>query len=464
MSRYLTGLYAPVDEERAGTLDVVAGAVPDDLAGVFVRNASNPRFEPEGRYHWFDGDGMVHAVRFADGSARFANRWVRTRDFDAETDAGRGLWTGIMEPPDPARGFKDTANTDLVWFRGELLALWWLGGDPYRVRLPDLETCGIEDFGGTLRHKMAAHPKVDPATGELVFIDYGPLPPYLTVSTVSPEGRVTWSREVELAGPRLQHDLALTDDWVVVFDFSFLWATTPGSGPLRFDRDQPSRLGLLSRHDPEAPVRWFETSPCFMYHVVNAWQENGRVELVGCRVADPLAVDPGNPPDDGRPAPTLGLLRLQPELVRWTFDLSAAALKEEVLWDDPAEFPRIDDRRFGQPSRWAYLQRFAPMETLAFDAVVRHDLVTGEVATHRWPEGWYGDETVFCPRPDGTDEDDGYLVTFVRDAATGESEVHVLDAAHLGEDPVCRLRMPDRVPAGYHTSWVPEAELAAQRL
>jgi len=47
----------------------------------------------------------------------------------------------------------------------------------------------------------------------------------------------------------------------------------------------------------------------------------------------------------------------------------------------------------------------------------------------------------------------------VAEEATGRSEVHVLDAARLGDGPVCRLAVPARVPAGYHSWWVPAEDL-----
>ena len=458
-SRYLLGNYAPVQEETTAILTVVAGEIPSDLDGIFARNGANPRFAPKGRYHWFDGDGMIHAIHFESGVATYRNRYVRTASFYEEEAAGESLWTGIMEPPDLNRFpqvFKDSGNTDLCWFNGELLALWWLGGDAYKISLPELETQGIQRFGNTLETHMAAHPKVDPATGELLFIDFDPLPPYLTLGSISPECVVASSRVIELDGPRLQHDIAFTRDWVIVFDFSFMWsrkALREGRTELEFARDKPTRFGLVSRHDANAAVRWFETEPCFMYHVINAWQDDaGNVRLLGCRTDDPLADDPTNP---DRIAPTLGKLRLEPQLVEWKFDLAAGTLRSEQLWDVVNEFPRMDDRRFGQAHRYSYTQRAAAAETLLFDGVVRHDYQTNSVAAHDWPDGWYGGETVFSPRPNGTADDDGYLITFVVEEATGRSELHVLDAARISDEPVCRLAVPVRVPTGYHAAWIP---------
>src|SRR5262245_17561728 len=122
LSPYLSGSYAPVHTEIEAALTVRAGALPRDLAGVYARNSSNPRFPPQGRYHWFDGDGMIHAVHFDDGRATFRNRWVRTSAFLAEEEAGCSLWRGVTERPDftNQRGpFKDSANTDLVYHAGQ---------------------------------------------------------------------------------------------------------------------------------------------------------------------------------------------------------------------------------------------------------------------------------------------------------------------------------------------------------
>jgi carotenoid cleavage dioxygenase-like enzyme len=124
---YLGGPYAPIREEF--TLDnlEVVGEIPEDLNGVYVRNGPNPQFDPRGRYHWFDGDGMVHALHLADGKVSYRNRWVRTEAFERECEAAEPIWSGIIEPfsdnPSDAPE-KDTANTDVVFHRDRLLALW----------------------------------------------------------------------------------------------------------------------------------------------------------------------------------------------------------------------------------------------------------------------------------------------------------------------------------------------------
>lgn len=465
---YLTGNFAPVyDEITADDLDVI-GELPRDLRGMFVRNGSNPRFAPLGRYHWFDGDGMVHGVTFENGRAAYRNRYVRTRAYDDETRAGRALWRGMTDIPDmssPRGPLKDTANTDLVFHNGKLIALWWLGGEPYALSVPSLDPCGIENFGGRVR-TISAHPKVDLATGELLFFDYKPFPPYLTYGVVSRDGALTHHTVIDLPGPRMQHDLAFTARFTIFMDMSMVWDEAllkKGRTRAVFDREKPTRFGILPRHAPGAEVRWFEASPCFMYHTVNAWEEGDKVVLVGCKIENPLAGDPKNPARD-RVIPAIGFLRLEPLLYRWTFDLRDGSVREETLDDTLAEFPKMDVRAMGRRSRYVYSPRFAPTELMLFDGFLKYDTDRQTSVAHDHPAGWYGGELAFAPRENARSEDDGYLVTFVVEEGTGQSELHVFDAQSPERAPVARVKIPQRVPTGYHTWWIPGDDLDAAKV
>ena len=72
---FLDGNFGPVLDEHDVQITQVTGAIPQDLAGNFLRVGPNPVhiFSVE-LYHTFDGDGMIHAIEFADGNARYRNR------------------------------------------------------------------------------------------------------------------------------------------------------------------------------------------------------------------------------------------------------------------------------------------------------------------------------------------------------------------------------------------------------
>ena len=127
----LAGNMFPVDTEIDVERCEVIGEIPRGLNGSFVRNGPNPMFEPIGKYHMFDGDGMLHGVDFADGVASYRNRWIHSRGLDAEIELGRAVYPGlsdVMNFPDAslvgnAGPVKNRANTHIVRHAGKIFAL-----------------------------------------------------------------------------------------------------------------------------------------------------------------------------------------------------------------------------------------------------------------------------------------------------------------------------------------------------
>lgn len=462
---YLLGMYAPVHTEIDSGELAVLGEIPADLHGVYLRNGPNPRFAPEGRYHWFDGDGMVHAVHFADGQARYRNRWVRTAAFQAESEAGRALWRGVMENPKAnpfgnshGLNIKDSANTDLTFHRGQLLATWYLCGTPYAIDPLSLETLGAQDFLGTLVGDMMAHPKVDERTGELFWFDYGPRPPYLRYGVIGADGATSHVTDIALPGPRMPHDMAITENYAVLMDLPLVAdpeAARQGRHRIVFDRSMPARFGVLPRYADGSRVRWFEASPCYIYHVVNAWESGEEIVLDVCRVRRPQPSAAASTPL----AKMLSYLRLDAQWYRYRFNLRSGATTESEMDDANTEFPSIDSRLVGRESRYAYNVHISPESTVAFDGLVRYDTVSGARSEHFFGPGRWGSEAPFAPRESSTGgrpgaDDDGYLVTFVQDERENRSEVDIFDAADLAAGPVARVLLPQRVPLGFHATWV----------
>lgn len=458
---YLLGKYAPIDTEiTAENLEII-GEIPADLNGVYVRNGPNPRYAPKGRYHWFDGDGMMHAVHIHDGQVTYRNRWVRTRAFEREQAAGAVLWTGLMEPitGNPRdQPLKDSANTDIVFHNHHFLALWYLAGKPYKVDPISLATLGEEDFKGQLKTNVSAHAKVDERTGEMMFFDYGPRLPYLTYGVAAADGTLAHSVPIELPGPRQPHDMAITEHYSILYDlplFADPEAMRHGRYKIDFHRELPSRFGIIPRHGAGTAIRWFEASPCYLYHTINAWEEGDEIVLDACRVVRPQ-VPEGESGDIGK---MMAYLRLDARIYRWRFNLRTGQTQEGPLDDANTEFPTINTGNMGHFTRYAYNVHISPEPTLLFDGLVKYDTATGQSATHWFGAGRYGSEAPFAPRPNAQSEDDGYLLTFVYDERDDVSELLILDARDITAAPVARVRIPQRVPIGFHACWVPEDRL-----
>jgi carotenoid cleavage dioxygenase len=465
----LAGAFAPIDRELVLDDLVVEGEVPRDLTGLYVRNGPNRRFEAPGRYHWFDGDGMLHAVRFEGGRVQYRNRWVQTLALQEETAAGHALWQGIKDPPRrdrPDQPMKNTSNTDVKFYNGELISMWYLGGEVYRCDPQDLATRGRLVTDPRLAGlPISAHSKVDEETGEYLFFAYGKQPPYMHYGVLDRHGALKTFIEVPLPGPRLPHDMAVTPNYTILHDLPLFYdmeAFAAGRHKLKFYPDLPSRFGVVPRHGRSDQIRWFEAAPTYMYHVSNAWEEGEEIVMTGT---------PFRLPRDWRGKleaerlPKM-LANLEHDFVfhEWRFNLRTGQTRERVI-DDIAntEFPVINSALQGRKTRYSWnvlMGRSNRAEDPRFCGLTRYDLQRGTFqAYHEGPNRWWS-EAPFAPRDGWVEEDDGYLVGFVWDGDAQQSKVCVFDAKDLSRGPVCRITLPQRVPNGFHATWVSGTRLA----
>ncbi|WP_414568092.1 carotenoid oxygenase family protein [Nostoc sp. CCY 9925] len=451
---YLDRNFAPVREEITADKLSVIGELPPDLSGIFLRNGPNPQWPPIGEYHWFDGDGMLHGIEISNGVATYRNRYVQTRGWKKEREAGKAIWTGLLEPPqmdNPHGPGKNTANTALVWHAGQMLALNE-GGSPHAIKLPELETIGEYTYDGKLVSAFTAHPKVDPVTGEMIFFGYSLYaPPYLQYSVVSAQGELLWTVPIDLPIGVMMHDFAITENYTIFMDLPMTFSpqrAQRGEPVMMFERDRPSRFGIVPRHGNNSNIRWFESPSCYVFHTLNAYEEGDEVVLIASRMSSTTVLIV----DDSQPDPEANI----PRLYRWRFNLSTGTVREEMLDDVASEFPRVNENFLGRSTRYGYTNKMANSPLPLFEGIIKYDLSSGKSQIHEYGKGRYGGEAVFAPRPGATAEDDGWLVTFVHDESSDTSELVVVNAKDVTAEPVARVIIPQRVPYGFHGIWVPQ--------
>lgn len=470
---YLSGPWTPLHEEvEVDELEVIEGRVPDDLDGIYLRNTENPVHQPLGRHHPFDGDAMIHAVRFSGGRASYRNRFVRTHCFEAEQIAGHSLWGGLMDPPGTSRrpgfgahgGLKDTGSTDIVVHAGVAYATFYQCGEAWMVDPVTLETLGKAPWGPL--DGVSAHPKVDEETGELMFFNYSKHAPFMHYGIVDRAGRLVHYVPVPLPGPRLPHDMAITKNWSILNDMPLFWderLLERGLHAARIHDGVPTRFALIPRHGQPEDIRWFEAAPTYVLHWTNAYEVSGpdgdEVVLEGYFQDKPM---PDPLEEAGEYSHMMAYVdehSFQSRLHRWRFNLDTGETKEERLSDRIVEFGMINPTFAMRPSRYVWSTTTRPGWFL-FDGFVRHDTATGEEAVYRLPDGVYASESPIVPRKPGGAEDAAYLVTFLIDENAGRSQCAILDAGDIAKGPICRLALPHKISSGVHATWVENDRLA----
>lgn len=450
---YLDGNFAPVRAEITSETLKVIGEIPPTLSGMFVRNGPNPHWQPIGQYHWFDGDGMLHGVRIGQNQAGYCNRYVRTQKWQRENQAGKAIWTGLMEPSQPELSSRNTGNTALIWHAGQLLALWE-GGAPHAIKLPELDTMGEYTYNGKLASAFTAHPKVDPITGEMRFFGYSFAPPYLHYSVVSATGELVSTVPIDLPMGVMMHDFAITENYTIFMDLPLTFnpeRMRTGKPALMFESDRSSRFGILPRHGDNSDIRWFETASCYIFHTLNAYADQDEVVLIACRMSSTTVL--GSP--DAKLDSQADISRLH----RWRFNLTTGTVAEETLDDVASEFPRINENLLGQPNQYGYTGKMAKSSLPLFDGMIKYDFSNGKSQTHKYGRERYGGEPVFVPNPHGVTEDDGWLVTYVYDTAEDCSELVIVNAQDVTSEPIARVLIPHRIPYGFHGAWISEEQL-----
>jgi carotenoid cleavage dioxygenase len=444
---YLAGNFAPVRDERDDSGLAVSGGIPPDLDGLLLRNGPNPILDPDpAAYHWFNGDGMLHGIELTGGRARYRNRWVRTRA------ACEALGEPAPAGPPEVNGLPVSANTSVVAHAGRIFALVETSL-PTEVR-SDLSTVGANDCGGRLTTPFTAHPKIDPASGEMLFFGYDLAAPYLRYHVLDPAGTLVRTEAIDLPRSVMIHDFGVTATRVVWLDLPVVFdVNLVGRQPFPFTwrPEHGARVGVMPRSGGNTEVIWIDLEPCYVYHVLNAYDDSdGKLVIDVVRYPDMFATEPYGP---GASEGT--------RLDRWTIDPSQRTLTSDTLDDTSQEFPRINDRCAGGQHRYGYTSETDVRVSWAGHRGLRkHDLVSGRTERHDVGHGRSAGEPVFAAASPHRAEDDGWILSVVYDAGRDASDVIIIDARNFVAAPVATIHLPRRVPFGFHGSWIPGTSLS----
>lgn len=458
--------YESLETEYSYPIEGIEGEIPTTLMGTLFRNGPG-RLELNGTrfHHPFDGDGMVCAITFRNGTAHFRNRFVRTEGFVAESAAGKILYRGVFGTQRPggwlANAFdlkpKNIANTSVLYWGERLLALWE-GGLPHEINPATLETLGLSTVGNLLSASdpWSAHPRIDPgrdgAAPRLInFSVKTGLSTQITVHELDQQNELVQKKVFDIPGFAFIHDFAITPHYYIFFQnpvalnpFPFVLGWRGAGQCIAFKANQPTRIWVVPR--AEGKVQVLDTAACFVFHHANAYEEGETLVIDSICYAQFPTLDPDT---DFRQVDFNAL----PEGQLWRFraNLVAQTVETETLTQRCCEFPTLNPSWVGQPYRFVTMGTAHEMQGNApLQAVTKLDLHSGIQAT--WsaaPHGFVG-EPLFVPKPGATAEDEGWILDWVYNAQNHRTDVVILDAQALEQGPIAVLPLKHHVPYGLH--------------
>jgi len=445
----------------------VEGDLPDWLSGSLIRNGPGSFSVGDGTVdHWFDGLAMLHRFTFDGGSVRYRNRFLRTDAYDA---ARAGEFEGGFATGDSTLLSRlwnllfadayDNTNIIVERFGEDFFALTesprWVRLDPATLGTKgDFRYEGPEPSG----RLTCAHLRYDPEREVYVNFEteFGRTNHYHVYEMGSPERR-THLASVETDRPSYMHSFALTPNYAVLTEFPF------DVNPLSFLK--PGRQGAFVEHfrwRPEAGttvhvvdrdgggvVGQTTTDAVFGFHHVNAFETE-----------DGIVFDLETLPD----ATAVKKLDLS-ALRAGELDALAGRL-DRYLVSDPEGNTEVERNRrlsegTGLPTvspavwlnehRYVYAQGTGQHMTEWPRSVRKVDTETGDET--EFSDGNPCTEPIFVPRPDGTLEDDGVVLTVVLDDVSKRSVLVVLDGETLEE--VARATVPHPIPFDFHGRFFP---------
>ncbi|CAI9759529.1 unnamed protein product [Fraxinus pennsylvanica] len=482
----LSGNFARVDELSPTESEVIQGYLPSCLDGAYIRNGPNPQFIPCGPYHLFDGDGMLHSIRISQGKATFCSRYVETYKYMVERRIGSPVFPNLFSAFNclaaslvrcavtaarvltgqfnPINGI-GLANTSLALFGGNLFAL----GEsdlPYAVKVTsegDIITLGRHDSFGKPFSTMTAHPKIDSDTGEAFAFRYSStMPPFLTFFRISANG--IKQKDVPIFSMKKAsfiHDFALTKNYAIFPETQIgmnLSEIIKGRSPMGVDPNKVPRLGFIPRYaEDESEMWWIDVPGLTILHVINAWEEDDGNTIV--------LVAPNVSPVE-HIFDNMDMIHFSLEKI--TVDIKAETVSRHPVSTKSLEFGVINSAYLRKKNKYVYAAIGAPMPRAA--GVVKVDLTLSAetecggcvVASRLYGTGCYGSEPFFVPREPNNpevEEDDGYVVTYVHNENSNQSSFLVMDAKSPSLDIVAVVKLPGRVPYGFHGLFVPESDL-----
>jgi 8'-apo-carotenoid 13,14-cleaving dioxygenase len=443
---FLDGIFAPQRQEHFSTQLNVTGQIPTELDGALMRIGPNPIYVPNPKtYHWFVGDGMVHALRIQHGQAQwYKSAYVGSDSVQKKLNRSKIQGFG--------KGVADAVNTNILSIAGKIWALVEAGALPIQLDV-DLNSKRHQLLESELADfPFTAHPHVDPVTGDIHAVCYDALQRHQVFYLhFSAKGQLKHHVNIPVQDGPMIHDCAITHRHVLIFDlsihFSMKTALKGASLPYRWDDAHPARIGVLPFNGTAQDIRWYPIDPCFIFHVANAFEEDNGDIVLDAVVHDKLMQRSMQGPVEDQNI----------QLERFIFKANSQITQRQVLSTDQQEFPRINEQFTGRQHRYIYsisFGEFANPKQVKSNQLICYDTHTAQSEYYAFDENYVTGEVVFVAKANAQAENEGWLMSYIHALDCSPSKVVILDAQNIAQGPIAVIDLPVRVPIGFHGNWI----------
>ncbi|KAK2600194.1 hypothetical protein QQS21_005068 [Conoideocrella luteorostrata] len=369
--------------------------------------------------------------------------------------------------------------------------------------LEPVGTATQKDLHPDLKGPMScAHAQRDPETGDLFNfnLDMGRIGTYRVFRVNADTGTtdiLATVRDKELV-PAYIHSFFLTQNHVILCvptshlgwnGLKVLWERNIIEAIKPFNKKERCKWLVIDRREGRGVVAKFSTPASFFFHSVNAFEEKSKdehgnevtnfymdyVKYANTDIMHFLYYDilkGQNGAATNGLGERGGYKSAQTHLVRHKFTMhalpqencgsSAYAQPAEEMFSIPGphsgELPTINPNRAGKAYRYVYGVS-SQGRNIFMDSLVKTDLENRKALIWNGPIGHTPGEPIFVPRPGGTKEDDGVILTLVLDGSAQESYLLCLDAQTLEELGRAETSFP--IALGLHGSHVSSVEKSA---
>jgi len=410
---------------------------------------------------------MISRFTFSQGKVHYKNRYVRTEGYLKEQSAKTILYRGVFGTQKPGGwlnnifdlGLKNIANTNIIYWGGKLLALWE-AVEPYRLNPTTLETMGLDYLDGVLKQGEAfsAHPHIDPKGPTLVNfgIKTGPKT-QLTVYEFNYQGNLTTSHRHEISGFSFIHDFIITPNYCLFLQnpvdfnpFPYIFGLRGAGECVKFQPEGTTKIIIVPRKPPYEAVQVLEVQAGFIFHHANASETTEGICL------DSICYEYLPEVEANSDFRETDFSKLAPgQLWRFNLNLAQKTVQKSLLEGNCCEFPTLNPNYVGSNYRYLYIgSADLEGENAPLQRILKLDLVSGEKKAVSFAPRGFVSEPIFVSYPNSVEEDKGWLLTVVYNAARSASDLVIIDAKKMAI--VATLGLQHHIPYGLHGSWVNE--------